>query len=90
MNKYRLLAIINAFSKIFEKTISRRLVTFLTQNIFFFQEQFGFLQGRSTNHAVIQLLNIITSALNEGKYSILFLLDVQKAFDSVKGTDRLC
>jgi len=84
MNNYRPIAIINAFSKIFEKIISKRLVSFLTQNNFFFQEQFGFLQGRSTNHAVMKILNIITSALNEGKYSILVLLDVQKAFDSVK------
>ena len=34
----------------------------------------------------MKILNIITSALNEGKYSILVLLDVQKAFGSVKHT----
>jgi len=32
----------------------------------------------------MKILNIITSALKEGEYSILVLLDVQKAFDSVK------
>ena len=78
MNNDRTIAIINAFSKIFGKIISRRLVTFLTQNIFFVQEQFGFLQARSIQ--TMQILNIITSALNEGEYSILVLLDVQKAF----------
>ena len=64
MNNYRPIAIINAFSKIFEKIISKRLVTFWTQNK--------------------PCCNITTSALNEGKYSILILLHVQKAFDSVK------
>ena len=58
MNNYRPMAIINAFSKIFEKIISKRLVTFLAQNNFFFQEQFGFLQGRSTNHAVMKILMV--------------------------------
>jgi len=78
MNNDRTIAIINAFAKIFGKIISRRLVTVLTQNIFLVQEQFGFLQARSIQ--TMQILNIITSALNEGEYSILVLLDVQKAF----------
>ena len=82
-NNYRPIAIINAFSKVFEKIISKRLVNFLTQTNFFFPDQFGFLQGRSTNHAIMKIINYISGALNEDKYSILVLLDVQKAFDSI-------
>ena len=83
MNNYRPISLVNSFSKIFEKIISIQLINFLNQHDFFAESQFGFLKARSTNHAVVNILNYITKALNEEKTVVGMFLDVQKAFDSV-------
>lgn len=83
-NNYRGISIINCFSKIFEKILSEQLITFLNENDFFDHKQFGFLRNRSTNMALIRLLNEITSAINEDKIALLTCLDVEKAFDSIR------
>ena len=83
MNNYRGISIINCFSKVFEKIVSDRLVKFLTYTEFFNDKQFGFLRGRSCNHAVLQIVNSISERLNKGEITIGIFLDVQKAFDCV-------
>lgn len=83
-NNYRGISIINCFSKIFEKILSEQLFSFLNANDFFDHKQFGFLPYRSTNMALIKLINEITSAINEDKFVLLTCLDVEKAFDSIQ------
>jgi hypothetical protein len=43
--------------------------------------QYGFLPNRSTEHNLLQIVNYITQALNEGNYCIGVFLDLRKAFD---------
>ena len=82
-NNYRGISLVNVFSKVFEKLISDRLVSFLSENGFFNPLQFGFLKGRSTSQAILQVINNITSAINEREYVLAIFLDIRKAFDSV-------
>ena len=82
-NNFRPVSIIDAWSKIFEKIVSIFLLAFLFQNNFFYKNQFGFLKGRSTDQAVLQIINYVTKELNEGKLAAACFLDVQKAFDTV-------
>jgi len=83
MTNYRPISLINAFSKIFEKIISHQLINFLIKSDFFYDKQFGFLPGRSTNQAVLQIINFISSAWNDNKIVGGIFLDIQKAFDSI-------
>lgn len=83
LNNYRGISIVNSFSKILEKLVSIRLLKFLEKTNFFSDNQFGFLKGRSTNQAVLQIINFVTKAINEGKYTLSIFLDIRKAFDSV-------
>ncbi len=80
---YRGISLVNSFSKIFERLISDRLVGFLSENSFFYFHQYGFLKGRSTSQAILQVINNITSAINNSEYCLAVFLDIQKAFDSV-------
>ncbi len=41
----------------------------------------GFLPKKSTEHNLMQILNNVTSALNDGMYCIGVFLDLKKAFD---------
>jgi hypothetical protein len=42
-----------------------------------------FLKGKSTEHALLYILNKIVHALNENKYCVGVFLDLKKAFDVV-------
>ena len=82
-NNYRDIAIIDSFSKIFEKLTCRRLLTFLYSNDFFDDNQFGFLKDRSTNHAIVKMINFISNSINRGDHVVGIFLDAMKAFNSV-------
>ena len=56
---------------------------FLSENNFFYSHQYGFLKGRSTSQAILQVINNITSAINNSEYCLAVFWDIQKAFDCV-------
>jgi hypothetical protein len=43
--------------------------------------QYGFLPKKSTEHNLLQILNYVTTALNDGMFCIGVFLDLRKAFD---------
>lgn len=83
VNNYRLVSLINNFSKPFEKIICNRLLEFLEQNKFFTSSQFGFRQKLSTKLAVLTIINYVTKNINDNKIVLALFLDIMKAFDSV-------
>jgi hypothetical protein len=83
LQNYRPIAMVNTFSKILEKIMALRLTNFLNKQDFFYDNQFGFLEGRSTNDAIQKILNFISDSLNKGDYCIGIFLDIKKAFDTV-------
>ena len=60
-----------------------RLYKYLTENNLLFDKQFGFREGHSTEHALIELVNRIYDSFNENKYTLGVFIDLSKAFDTV-------
>ena len=83
LNNYRVVAMINSFSKVFEKIWSDRLILFFEENNFFTKSQFGFRKSTNTQHALSAIINEITKRLNDSKHVLVLCLDIQKCFDSV-------
>lgn len=83
LGNYRGISLINTFSKIFEKLVSDQLSLFFYRTNFFHENQFGFLKGKSTNQALLKIINFISEAINNNKISLAVFLDLQKAFDSL-------
>lgn len=83
LNNYRGVSLINIFGKIFEKIVAARLRSFLENQSFFYKKQFGFRSKHSTQHAILQIINKISSSINQGKISLLFCLDIYKCFDII-------
>ena len=48
-----------------------RLYKFLVESNILYQKQFGFQNARSTEHAVLQLVNQITEAFSQGRYNLV-------------------
>ena len=80
---YRPISLLSVFSKIFEKAMLSRLLSFLDVKNFFHDFQFGFRANHSTEHACASLLNFIHSAIDFGLIPAALFLDVRKAFDSL-------
>ena len=57
LGNYRPISLLPCFSKILEKIMYNRLYKYLTDNSMFYKEQFGFQEGHSTEHAIVQLVD---------------------------------
>ena len=83
MSNYRPISILSFFSKIFEKLMYNIVNNFLYKNDIIYKYQFGFRKKHSTQHAIITLVDRITSSLDSGDLVIGVFLDLKKAFDTV-------
>jgi len=82
-DNYRPIALLSTISKILEKIVSIKLTNHLELNKLISASQFGFQNGKSTEHNLLLLTDYISKALNEGDYCIGVFLDLRKAFDVV-------
>ena len=48
-----------------------------------FDKQFGFQVNNSTEHAILQLVNDISSSFETGEYTLEVFIDLSRAFDTV-------
>ena len=80
---YRPVSVLPVFSKIFERIMYTRLLSFLNKHKILYDYQFGFREKYSTYLALITLTEKISNALDEGKQVIGIFLDFSKAFDTV-------
>ena len=80
---YRPISILPKFSKILEKLLNARLSTFLNANNILSSSQYGFRSGMSTIHAAAELIEQISSSIDNKRYSAGVFIDLKKAFDTV-------
>jgi hypothetical protein len=80
---YRLVSVLTAFSKIFEKVIFNRLLRHSNENDIMVPEQHGFRKNSSTELAIFKLTNQILTYINDKNVSGGIFCDLKKAFDTV-------
>jgi hypothetical protein len=81
INNYRPISIFSVFSKILEKLMYNRLISYSEAfNILTF-EQYGFRKNKSTNTAVQSLVEFIHQSLDNQLHVIRIFLDLTKAYD---------
>ncbi len=64
-----------------EKIVAEKLLNHLITNDLLYPHQYGFLLKRTTEQNLIQIVNYVTTALNENMYCVGIFLDLRKAFD---------
>jgi hypothetical protein len=82
-NNYRPISLLCTFSKILEKIVFSRLMSYLETNNIISQHQFGFRPKHSTFHPMLQIVNKAAEALNKKKFMLVIFCDLKKAFDTV-------
>lgn len=80
---YRPISLLSNLSKLLEKLVNKRLVSFLESYGLLSDRQFGFRQRQSTEDAVTLLTNFISKYLDNGLSCVGVFLDLAKAFDTV-------
>jgi hypothetical protein len=80
-DNYRPISLLSSISKILEKIVAEKLIKHLLDNDLLYVHQYGFLPNRSTEHNLLQIINYISKALDEGNFCIGVFLDLKKAFD---------
>ena len=83
LSNYRPVSILPCLSKIFEKIIYTRIMTFFEDKKLFSENQFGFRENRGTTLAILTLINKVVTGFNENKNTLGVFLDFRKAFDTV-------
>ena len=76
-------SVLPLFSKIFERLMYNRLLSFVNKCQLLYEYQFGFRCGHSPELALTCLVDKISNALENGEYVLGLFLDFSKAFDTV-------
>ncbi len=82
LDNYTPITVIPPLSKVMEKIIYNQLSQYLESNGLLCPHQFGFRQGRSTQHAVTLLSEKVTQKIDKGLCSGAVYIDLRQAFDT--------
>jgi hypothetical protein len=84
IKNYRPISLLPAFSKILEKVVYKRLYQYFNNNGLFFNSQYGFRQGHSTELTINEFQDIIIKNIKNKLYSVGIFLDLSKAFNTLQ------
>ena len=82
-SNYRPISLLSQFSKVLEKLFNFRLEIFLISNEILSNCQYGFRSRMSTVHAALELIESISTAIDNKKHCAGVFIDLKKAFDTV-------
>ena len=85
-NNYRPVSVLPILSKIFERAMYNRLITFLEAHLILYNKQFGFRGKHSTYMALMLLTDKLIKCMENGEIVIGVFLDFSKAFNTVDHT----
>ena len=80
---YRPISLLNTLSKVAEKIILENINKIIEKNRLLPARQFGFRSGHSTEHALCRVVQDILQGYNKKQCTVLLLLDIEKAYDTV-------
>ena len=80
---YRPISSLPFLSKIFERCMTNRLLSFFNKFELFSDRQYGFLKNKSTKDAVFSFTETIYDAFDSSNHNISILVDLKSAFDTV-------
>ena len=83
IDNFRPISLLTSFSKLLEKIMSNRIVSFFDKYNLFNTSQFGFRKKCSTSSAICKFLDELYTNLDKDKSCLGIFIDLSKAFDLV-------
>jgi len=84
MENYRPIAILPAFSKVYETVVLKKLICHLESNCSLHHLQFGSRKGKSAIDAIHELVSKVGTAFDGSEFITALFCDLAKAFDCVQ------
>ena len=82
-DNYRPISLLSVISKTMESLLRDEMMSHMFANDLLNKHQHGFVHGKSCITNLLESLDLITVALNNGLHALAIFLDFAKAFDSV-------
>jgi hypothetical protein len=83
IENYRPISVLSCFSKVFEKIVFNRLVSYLDRLKIISTHQYGFRKNHSAYMALLDLHDKISEAWDKNEFAIGIFIDLSKAFDTI-------
>ena len=85
INNYRPISLLSSFSKILERAMFNKLISFFNSNNLFYRHQYGFRPKHSTIHLILHLINHCSQGFNKNQpeNTLAVFCDLSKAFDVI-------
>ena len=83
LTNYRPISLLSAFSKVFEKVMLIQLNEHFSTFKLYYDCQYGFRPRHSTEHAILENIDKITTQIESGSIPLNIFLDLSKAFDTL-------
>ena len=77
---FRPISILPALSKIFEKVLSIKLLSFFTQNSVLQSTKYGFRKKHNTTQVVLDVITHVYNYISSNNHSSVLTLDLKKGF----------
>ena len=82
-NNYRPISLLSIFDRIFEKVMYKRMMHFINVKNILFSVQYGFREGFSTEHAIVDIVSAIQSNMDKRLFTCRIFIDLKKVLDTV-------
>ncbi|EYC21212.1 hypothetical protein Y032_0020g6 [Ancylostoma ceylanicum] len=83
VKNYRPICLTSSISKVLERIICRKIVSYLSENDLISPNQHGFLSNRSTTSALLSTVPLWHKEIEKGNFVSVCYIDYRKAFDSI-------
>ena len=82
-NNYRPISLMSNITKVIEKIIHKRIITFINKCDILAKNQYGFMKNKSIKDALTLISNVIYGKLDKSIPIAILFLDIEKTFDTV-------
>jgi hypothetical protein len=83
LENYRPISVLPSLSKVVETVVFEQMFTYFIDNELLSTSQYGFRKKHSTEHAVLEAVDRISSELDNGNTPLSIFLDLSRAFDTL-------